>query len=519
MTNFLNWIKKNWIIVALCAVMLITLPALLVLSSLMNAKVRDSLTTRVSKKMGDLSSVEKTSISITPLIPGEPEFSANTVVNEKVLEQYKSLREGIKADADQVLLKALSINIKAVPEGDSPNKDVLLRALGSRPSSVLLKGLLPEPPAARKMDLPFKVNAEYIKAHTNLISVMNAGDPVPSEDIARQLSDFEQSFRRTQLNKEANESLLPEDQAKLSDAMLQKRMALYSQRASEISTYANPSVFVDVVPYTQQTAPLPTQYFEWQHQYWTHADIAAAIALANQDDSGKPAGIAGRETSVVKRVISISSAPFYNLKYRKKTAEAEGGAEEGEMFGEGASVEGNAMMEGEMGGGGGGGGKGGPIRQNKPTKGPEVEVPKNDNADELFKPNPNSISGRAKSALYDVRTVDLSVIVDSRRLNVLLDAISRTNFMTVTSVSLTEADVRGDLMQGFFYNNEDVLQADIEIETVWLREWTVPLMPPDVQEALEITQPEAAPAESSESEPSDNPEGGGRRGSKGRSDG
>lgn len=519
MTNVLNWVKRNWIIVVLCTVMVIALPVFVFVSASMNSRVHSAINTRVQDKIGKINNVSKTAIEITPLVPGSQAFSDSTVINQTILNQYRSLREQIKADADTVVLKALSINIKAVPDGAAPNKDVLLQALGSRQSDVLIKGLLPEPSQALQYDLPFKVNAQYLSAHDQILRSMRAGTPPLVEDVARQLSDFDQSFRRAQLNKEPGEPLQPEEQTRLSEAMLQKRLSLYAQRGAEISVYADAAVF-GLEEWKAQTPPAPIDYFDWQHAYWTHSDIAAAVTLANTSDDGAPATVVGpnHESSVVKRIIAIESPSFYNRRYKAKaTGSAEAGGE-GEMMVESFIEGGESAMPSGKGAAGPRGSRPGGGSSSTSTK---VEAPKNDDPNQRFEPNfVTSLSGRGPNGLYDIRMVTMSVVVDSRRIGRLLEAIGQTNFMTVTSCALREVDIRDELSQGYFYNNEPVVIADLEIETAWLREWTVPLMPPIVKEAIGVTPGEDV--EGASDEGSD--EGGSesemeRGGGRGRSDG
>jgi hypothetical protein len=103
-----------------------------------------------------------------------------------------------------------------------------------------------------------------------------------------------------------------------------------------------------------------------------------------------------------------------------------------------------------------------------------------------------SITGRTTSASnpdYDVRNVMVVAVVSSERLPTFLNALSRVNFNTVLQVQLAEVDVKGDLEKGYYYGNEHVVRATVTLETVWLRNWTGPLMPASVKKALGVTEP------------------------------
>lgn len=98
-----------------------------------------------------------------------------------------------------------------------------------------------------------------------------------------------------------------------------------------------------------------------------------------------------------------------------------------------------------------------------------------------------SITGRTNSPenkLYDVRGADLTLVVASARLPEVINAISRTNFMTVTGLNFRQLDPWADLDQGYYYGDENVVRADIRVETIWLRSWTEPLMPEAYKAAL-----------------------------------
>ena len=102
-------------------------------------------------------------------------------------------------------------------------------------------------------------------------------------------------------------------------------------------------------------------------------------------------------------------------------------------------------------------------------------------------PTPVSITGRKTSVenkLYDVRHATMSLIVASSKLPALVDAISSTNFMTVIGLDFSETDAWTDLERGFYYGPDHVVKATVDVETIWLRSWTEPLMPQAVKDTL-----------------------------------
>jgi len=98
------------------------------------------------------------------------------------------------------------------------------------------------------------------------------------------------------------------------------------------------------------------------------------------------------------------------------------------------------------------------------------------------------------NALYDVRHARLVAVVDYQKLPELFRALSRVNFMTVLNMQVTDVDEYDALAEGFVYGSSDAVEVDMVIETLWMREWTEPLMPDKTREYVGIDEPEE-PAE------------------------
>ena len=85
-----------------------------------------------------------------------------------------------------------------------------------------------------------------------------------------------------------------------------------------------------------------------------------------------------------------------------------------------------------------------------------------------------------------MRNVELVLVVDTEQLPTLFDALAKRNFMTVLDLELRPADAFDAARLGYIYGTSPVSEATLLIETVWLREWTVPFMPSDARQALGI---------------------------------
>lgn len=92
----------------------------------------------------------------------------------------------------------------------------------------------------------------------------------------------------------------------------------------------------------------------------------------------------------------------------------------------------------------------------------------------------DTVTGRKNSptnSVYEVRYATMVVVVSSSRLPQFINAISRTNFMSVVDVDLIDVDTSKDLDRGYYYGDEHVVQATVMVETIWLKSWTSALIP------------------------------------------
>jgi hypothetical protein len=98
-----------------------------------------------------------------------------------------------------------------------------------------------------------------------------------------------------------------------------------------------------------------------------------------------------------------------------------------------------------------------------------------------------SVTGRVSTDAYDVVPARLTLIVDASRIPDIFQAFAETNLMTVLDIDISEIDVWEELRRGYFYGSDaPVVRAELEIETVWLRSWTTPIMPESVKQVLGI---------------------------------
>ena len=122
----------------------------------------------------------------------------------------------------------------------------------------------------------------------------------------------------------------------------------------------------------------------------------------------------------------------------------------------------------------------------------------------------DTVTGRMNSAAnksYDVRNATVRLMVSSSRLPQLINALSRTDFTTVTGLDLTEVDRSAELAKGMYFGEEHVVNATLTLETVWLRSWTSTIMPEEEKKRREATAEEVAAANQPAAAPAATPRG------------
>lgn len=477
MTAVLNWIKRNWLIVTMIAVMIICLPVVFVVVEMLNTGTKEAIEKRVNDQLNQIKQVESAEVVVTPLTPTSKQINENMTLNEALVSEYEAVRQTIKSDAEAVVQAALAVNQK---------------------HDQLVEGLLPSPPPGG-VDLPFQIHPAYVAAHERLLEDLGAGAPPAPEEVSNQLVEFDRNYRRTQLNVEPGVSLRDSELEKLREAMTEQRLAIYRQRASDISVYADLSVFkLDSWSSSDDGSPTPRQMYDWQHQTWLHSDILKAIGRANGEGDGAVGNVVKRITFIERGDLTGPTAQARSrISGRQRGGEYEGYETAGGEF-SGRPIE-HAGRGMEGGGRFGGsyetfGGDQGMFAPPGASGGAEGTVANADPAVPFTYNYAVSVTGRASSGLYDVRIVRLGLIVDSSRIQDVLNAIGQTNFMTVTGINVETVNVFEHLASGYFYGMDPVAHLTLDIETLWFRPWTTKLMPDPVKKLLGVPVEAAAAA-------------------------
>ncbi len=435
MKGVLGWVKSHLVVVVCTAVVVVSLPLGYVFSSKMNAQIRASAEKDGNDSLRQIQNA-RVSYVIPSLLPEErPVELARQAPNAALTAWVKEQRDRRAEEASGVMSRAVEFN--------------------RRNHGPLVNGLFPDPPRDATQQLRLKgellnllagdSSGDRPSVYESMFAEIGGGAPPSPERVFESVRDVEERERERLLADSPTGQLTGEQQAKLTEQLVNRRIGEYQRRAREISVYAD-LTSLDRTGFDKRSSLLPpprvaeaqggalpdvAEFFQWQWDSWLVRDLLSAVERANTAADGDRLDV---ENGVVKRVekISIEDLPLFGDARLPRLAAPEGAV---------------------------------PLD-------PSI-----------------SVTGRTSSEtnkLYDVRRARMTVVVSSERLPVFLDALAQTNMITVLSVRLSDVDVWGDLQKGYFYGREPVVRAELELETLWLRSWTGPLMPPYVRQRLGV---------------------------------
>ncbi len=422
-----------------------------------------------------------------------PREILNVTVNQATIEGLKSIRSRMRTEAVQTFSFLNQKNRggrQLLMEGMLPNTRNLFNARQAYLD------------AFEKMLGPYQPTAGHLS--------LNAGLPPTSEKIAEELQKVRDQFMHLSGRSPASaqpprpaepprppdrfgrfspvvedrgpsvpaldtEGLSEDDRTRLASALRERLAGLLEEYAKSIHIYADPRMLNEAgaknsaFPFQiaswalqddgRSPGQLPTtaMIFEGQLEFWIQQDITQAIFIANGVDKEGTSVL----TSPVKRLLRVDVLPGYVGLHNVGTAPR------------GLSQEGGG---GNRGGATAAGGTLYPIPPEGSISSPDAPIADN------FAISP---TGKVSNAIFDVRHVNLHVVVDSTKLPQIYNAISSVNLMTVISTQLKDVDEAQAMREGYLYTG-DAMEAQFVIETIWLRDWTREYMPEETRRYLGI---------------------------------
>lgn len=315
----------------------------------------------------------------------------------------------------------------------------------------LVDGLFPNPDDSEyklyEAREQYRIAFESMLLHyssTDIYPRLNAGGRVNlielSQEVQREQTNF---LLRLGLESTSSIDMLTlEQQQQLKDARRSAALRVLQQHASKYHIYVDdpdsPGSVFQIGPWSVPgLRPEISQIWQGQMELWVQQDIVDAIGSANSVWDGKYNVM----RNPVKKLIKMTVKPGYV----------------------GIDTRGALTTRGRL------------TPGVQPTGGTRL---------------PNgflmSPTGRRSNTIYDVIHAEVSLIVDYQHITKVFEAFGKTNFMTIMKANLTDVDEYSALIDGFHYGLGDCVKLDLVIETLWLRDWTVRLMPDRIKTRLSI---------------------------------
>ena len=446
MKKILPWLKNNWLLTVMAVLMLAAIPT----GWFFSTSWRQTMQTDREKIAADLSqklSKAKVSYTVASPVPSVNSITANQEANSKVTEFFATQKAKFESEAKRVVELANAHTTLKLVE-DPGSKDVKL-------FEPLIEDLFPAP---KKSDTNRQIVAftkelagtpGKISAYQRMLNSINAGMPPDRKKIGQELSDRAAREREAMKGTNPQRELTKEEVDSIVKKLTDQRIGAYQQAAARYSVYASmeslPNNPDKILRQNPSEPPSLAQCFSWQADLWLVTEVFEAVKNANTP-AGATAPIS-LDRAAVKRIQLIDFEPYIRTR------------DENDPYS-------NA-----------------PAPAAKAATSTPV-----DGTSAMIAPRfAESITGRwggKENKLYDVRYCKLYLVAASARIPEVLNAISRSNFMTVVDVDIKDVDVWEDLQEGFYYGDEHVVHLTLEIEVVWLKGWLAPLVPPGAREQL-----------------------------------
>jgi len=479
----LSWMKSNPISV-LSAIVAVASIAVIVTFVMKDSQVKKDLAARKSTH-GKVSSLLRSSITVAN---PQPETYSVTV-NPAVVEQAKQLNETYAEQVEALESVVPSQNAEdheVVLEGVLPKwdeaSDVFAFAETYREKLIGMLGSSPSPDGLPRLNAGSPRAMAEIELEVKVFADSYFGDESSSSGSSR-------TTRRNAAEQAAMQDELDEESKKFVRELM-------ANQAFQIKVYAQPdpllpSFSLEMAPWAYaQELPEAWELFEGQLGFWFQQDLLKAISLANADEDNVL-------TTPVKRLVSVELdqgyAGFHTAGLVPKTpvvalagAASVGSSsnsaiatisERGLVF---ASERRNVSMD--------------PSRRSTSVM-PAYAPPPTGFASEVTGTLSDNfhvgITGRISNPLYVVRHAKLVLVLDSKTgVSKFTEAINSVNRMAVISMRFQNEDEYTAVQEGYVYGKNDVIRAEVVVESLWFTEWMQPYMPDRVKHYLGLEEHE-----------------------------
>lgn len=435
MKKALPYIKKYGVLAGAGLVAVAGIPTSWYFSTQALASIRTEQQKKVDDANKDLSSA-RLAYKLEPMGAGATAKEHSEAPNAALISQTKKIREVMAQSSKKVFGEAVTFN--RGPRNGADDAE-------AAKATLLIPALFPDPGAQSQVLRLAMARAYATKAHQDLLTKYRAGPGVDNEALAVELELKRQEVLQATLAPGQELKDLTQDQERtIQAAILGHRIRKYRDNAGAYKFFADVDGISGGAQTLGDTEPSLRQSWDWQTQLWIREDILRAASLANSGASSLVDG-------VVKRIQSIQ----IDAMAQPAAAPAPGGAPADAGAADQATV---------------------PPANLRISASGRVSGPGSGNG------------------MYDLRSCSVVAVVSAKNLPQFLDALARTNFMTVLDCDFEVIDPAEDLKLGFYYGNDAVVRVRLRIETAWLREWTKKYMPAEVR--AEVGMPSDAPEDS-----------------------
>ncbi len=424
-------LAKYWVGI-LCAVIAL---AAIIVSFYPLGGYHEELHTKMKASAGNYDKAKglETKPRLQPIIPGQTTPDPlKWFPSDSVIKSGQDLRDKLNTQSLDAVKTVVDINRK--------------------PHQELLPGLLPNPQGVGPINYREAYIARLGPTGTLYTQILKAGLPPTAEEITAEEKRIWETEFKPQLVPDPSNVGKYMNEDPVNAQFITRKSALPQQmkegRAHTYKVYAAADAIpIDPVVASRQGGlpPDPRKIWWSQLHLWVEEDVAHAI-----EDANAPAPDVTQ--AAIKRLIKLDLPP----------------AEPGLLFtGRAGAMGAGAMSAPGM-----------PVEPAAPAVAPDTNTP----VPHDMKVSP---SGRVSCGMYDVVQFHLELVVAIKDLPWVLQCIAKNRMMSVLNVdSIVAEDAAAAENAGFIYGTNQVVRVRLTCESLFLREWTLPLMPPTIQRML-----------------------------------
>ncbi|MCS7032964.1 MAG: hypothetical protein NZ561_03100 [Phycisphaerae bacterium] len=274
------------------------------------------------------------------------------------------------------------------------------------------------------------------------VEIMKAGFAITQEDFNREQERARIQITERTAQRQGDQIMnQAEVDAAVAEGLSRLQETLVRRSARECKVYITPMTMqVDQNLITSTQRPDPSEVFWAQIGLWAQEDLFRAIADVN-------AAAADVTESPIKYLIQVQVSPTF-------------------VGMAGPSADPNAPPA-------------------TPPADPAAPITPN------FRISP---TGRTSNGVYDVIHLEATMIVEAEKLPLVLSQLGRGRMLCVTQVrSVEPRDPAVFANMGYYFGDKPIVEVQLQLESLFLRDWTVQYMPDTIKSRLGIPLTGAAP--------------------------